>query len=221
MTGTRTHLPKKRSFLAGCLSHLVFAAIVIVLLVGGGYIYLQNYLQQYIGEIPTSTVTQVDNSQKQSIKVVFNRETTNLMLSRLIEQNPDMDFSIKWQEDQLLAETTVFYNGLNLPVEIRADLVVSADDYFQIVIESIKLAEFPLPTATAYELVASQLVLPDWLIFNSDQPIIDVDLKQIPIDQSNISLSAATSDLANDAITIEVFYDAETFDLLSYLQFEQ
>lgn len=221
MTDSRTQLPKKRSFLAGCLSHLVFAALVIALIVGGGYVYLNNYLQQFIGDIPTGTVTPVDTSQKQSIKVTVNRETTNQMLSRFIGQQADRDLSIKWQEDQLLAETTVQYNEMNLPVEIWADLVVAEGDYFQIVIESVKLADIPLPSKTAYEIVASQLVLPEWLIFHPDQPVIDVDLNKIPIEQSNIQLTAANADLANDDITIEVHYDAENFDLLSSLQFEQ
>lgn len=221
MTDSRSQLPRKRSFLAGCLSHLVFSVLVIGLLVGGGYVYLQNYLQQYIGEIPTGTVTQVDTSQKQSIKVAFNRETTNLMLSRFIGQTPEIDFSIKWEEDYLLAETTVHYNGKNLPVEIKADLIVAEGGFFQIVIDSVKLAEIPLPSETAYELVASQLVLPEWLIFNNDQPVIDIDLNRIPIEQSNILLTAAKADLANDEITLEVHYDAENFDLLSSLQFGQ
>lgn len=221
MTDSRTQLPKKRSFLAGCLSHLVFAALVIALIVAGGYVYLNNYLQQFIGDIPTGTVTPVDTSQKQSIKVTVNRETTNQMLSRFIGQQADRDLSIKWQEDQLLAETTVQYNEMNLPVEIWADLVVVEGDYFQIVIESVKLADIPLPSKTAYEIVASQLVLPEWLIFHPDQPVIDVDLNKIPIEQSNIQLTAANADLANDDITIEVHYDAENFDLLSSLQFEQ
>lgn len=221
MTDSRSQLPRKRSFLAGCLSHLVFSVLVIGLLVGGGYVYLQNYLQQYIGEIPTGTVTQVDTSQKQSIKVAVNRETTNLMLSRFIGQTPEIDFSIKWEEDYLLAETTVHYNGMNLPVEIKADLTVAEGGFFQIVIDSVKLAEIPLPSETAYELVASQLVLPEWLIFNNDQPVIDVDLNRIPIEQSNILLTAAKADLANDEITLEVHYDAENFDLLSSLQFGQ
>lgn len=221
MTDSRSQLPRKRSFLAGCLSHLVFSVLVIGLLVGGGYVYLQNYLQQYIGEIPTGTVTQVDTSQKQSIKVAVNRETTNLMLSRFIGQTPEIDFSIKWEEDYLLAETTVHYNGMNLPVEIKADLIVAEGGFFQIVIDSVKLAEIPLPSETAYELVASQLVLPEWLIFNNDQPVIDVDLNRIPIEQSNILLTAAKADLANDEITLEVHYDAENFDLLSSLQFGQ
>ncbi|MGO4927453.1 DUF2140 family protein [Fundicoccus sp. Sow4_D5] len=221
MTDSRSQLPRKRSFLAGCLSHLVFSVLVIGLLVGGGYVYLQNYLQQYIGEIPTGTVTQVDTSQKQSIKVAVNRETTNLMLSRFIGQTPEIDFSIKWEEDYLLGETTVHYNGMNLPVEIKADLIVAEGGFFQIVIDSVKLAEIPLPSETAYELVASQLVLPEWLIFNNDQPVIDVDLNRIPIEQSNILLTAAKADLANDEITLEVHYDAENFDLLSSLQFGQ
>lgn len=221
MTDSRSQLPRKRSFLAGCLSHLVFTVLVIGLLVGGGYVYLQNYLQQYIGEIPTGTVTQVDTSQKQSIKVAVNRETTNLMLSRFIGQTPEIDFSIKWEEDYLLAETTVHYNGMNLPVEIKADLIVAEGGFFQIVIDSVKLAEIPLPSETAYELVASQLVLPEWLIFNNDQPVIDIDLNRIPIEQSNILLTAAKADLANDEITLEVHYDAENFDLLSSLQFGQ
>ena len=221
MTDSRTQLPKKRSLLAGCLSHLIFTVLVIGLLIGGGYIFLQNYLQQYVGDIPTGSVTQVDTNQQQSIKVTVNRETTNAMLNRFIGQDLASDFSIKWEEDQLLAATSVHYNGMNLPVEISADLVVAEADFFQIVIESVKLAKFPLPSETAYELVASQLILPEWLIFHSDEPIIDVDLNRLPIEQANILLTATHADLANDDITIEVHYDATNFDLFSSLQSEQ
>lgn len=149
MTDSRTQLPKKRSLLAGCLSHLIFTVLVIGLLIGGGYVFLQNYLQQYVGDIPTGSVTQVDTNQQQSIKVTVNRETTNAMLNRFIGQDLASDFSIKWEEDQLLAATSVHYNGMNLPVEISADLVVAEDNFFQIVIESVKLAEIPLPSETA------------------------------------------------------------------------
>ena len=221
MSDSRIQQPRKRSFLAGCLSHLIFTVVVILLMVGGGYVYLQNYLQQYIGDIPTGTVTPVETSQQQAIKVTINRDTTNMLLNRFISQNSDMDFSIQLEEDHLLAETMVQYSGMNLPVEIRADLRVAEGDYFQIVIDSVSLAEIPLPSSTAYEIVASQLILPEWLIFNTDQPIIDVDLNRIPIEQSNIQLTAAKADLANNEITIEVHYDAENFDLFSSLQFVQ
>lgn len=221
MTDSRTQLPKKRSFLAGCLSHLIFTVLVISLLIGGGYVFLQNYLKQYVGDIPTGSVSQVDTSQQQSIKVTVNRETTNAMLERFISQNTASDFSIRWDEDHLLAATSVHYNGMNLPVEIRADLVVAEGDYFQIIIESVKLAEIPLPSETAYELVASQLILPEWLIFHSEKPVIDVDLNRLPIEQANMLLTAAQADLANDAITIEVHYDASNFDLFSSLEAEQ
>ena len=43
MTDSRIQQPRKRSFLAGCLSHLIFTVVVILLMVGGGYVYLQNY----------------------------------------------------------------------------------------------------------------------------------------------------------------------------------
>lgn len=221
MTESRAQRPKQRSFLAGCLSHVVFSLVVIALLVGGGYVYLQNYLQQFIGEIPSGQVTDIDTSQQQSIKLTLNRDTTNQLLNRFIGQNPALDFEISWEADHLRAATTVHYNGMNLPVEIKADLAVAEGQYFQIVVESVKLAEFPLPTETAYELVASQLELPEWLIFQTDQAVIDVDLNRLPFEQTNLQLTAATADLANDEITITVHYDAEQLDLLTTLPFGQ
>jgi len=114
----------------------------------------------------------------------------------------------------------VNYNGLNLPVKIDADLVVNEEKYFQIVIESVKVAEIPLPLMTAYEIVAGQLVLPNWLIYHNDKAMIDVDLNKIPINLTDVVLTAAQANLSENEISINVHYDSEQINLFSSLQFE-
>jgi len=220
MTELRSEQPQKRSFVVGCLSHIVFTVFTIGLLIGVGYLWFDNYLDQFKTDIPTGNVSQVETSQMQSIQISLNRDSMNQLLEQFLNTEGTSDFTIQWEADSLVAATTVNYNGLNLPVKIDADLVVNEEKYFQIVIESVKVAEIPLPLMTAYEIVAGQLVLPNWLIYHNDKAMIDVDLNKIPINLTDVVLTAAQANLSENEISINVHYDSEQINLFSSLQFE-
>lgn len=210
---------QKHSFIGGCFSQLMVTFLVIAVLLVGGYFWMNRYLQQYVGTIPTRDVTQVDTSGLSSIDVTLNPNSFNQLFSQMMAEMPEnpYGFEIVWEEDQLVGQAIIEYNGMNLPAELKADVQVAEGDYFQIVIESINVAEIPLPRATAYEIIASQLTLPDWLIFHTDEPILDVDFSQMPIDLEGVELTAAKANLAEQELVIKVHYDAANTSLTSLL----
>lgn len=210
---------KKRSFIGGCFSQLIVTVLVIVALLVGGYFWMNRYLQQYVGTIPTREVTQVDTSGLSSIDVTLNPNSFNQIFSQMMAEMPEnpYGFEIAWEEDQLVGQAIIEYNGMNLPAELKADIQVAEGDYFQIVIESINVAEIPLPRETAYEIIASQLTLPEWLVFHTDEPILDVDFNQMPIQVDGIELTAAEANLAEQELIITVYYDAANTSLTSLL----
>lgn len=225
MSETRTgHNPpqrQKRSFLGGCLSHLVVTATVIALLIGGGYLWLNRYLQQYAGDIPTREVTQINTSELSSIDVTLNRESLNHLVGQMLADMPEnpYDFQISWEDDKLVGEAIIEYNGMNLPAKLSANVQVAEGDYFQIVIDSINVAEIPLPRETSYDLIASQLTLPDWLIFHQDEPILDVDFSRMPFEFDGIELTASEANLADNELIVTVHYDPNSTSLANLMPF--
>lgn len=210
---------KKRSFIAGCFSQLIVTILIIGALLVGGYFWMNQYLQQYVGTIPTREMTQIDTTGLSSIDVTLNPDSFNQIFGQMMAEMPEnpYGFEIAWEEDQLVGQAIIEYNGMNLPVELKADIRVAEGDYFQIVIESINVAEIPLPRETAYDIIASQLILPEWLVFHADEPILDVDFSQMPLELEGVELTAAEANLAEQELTITVHYDAANTNLTGLL----
>lgn len=211
---------QSRGFRGGCLSYLLFALVVIVLLIGAGYIGGRAYLNQFKtnNTIEPVAIPAVDTSQRDTIGIQVGRDTFNRLAQQTLNQAVGDDLSMEWVEDQLVITLQVEEAGYTIPVEMNADMQIGQHDQPIIVFQSMNTANLPipLPMDEIYDIMTSQIALPTGLSYDPDQPVIHIDLNQlnIPLIEDELLLTAMETDLASGQLVFGVHFRPELLNLL-------
>lgn len=209
-----------RGFRGGCLSYILFAIIVLALVAGAGYFAGRTYLNQFKTDtqIPPVEMPQVDTSQRETIGVQVGRDTFNRLARQTINQALGDQINLEWVEDQLRFTLQVEEAGYTIPVEMLADMQVGDHEQPVIVFESMNTANLPipLPMTEIYDIMTSQIALPEGMSYDPQEPKIHINLNQleIPLIEDEVLLTALETDLASGFINIGVHFTPELLNLL-------
>ena len=108
--------------------------------------------------------------------------------------------------------------GIGIPVEMLADMQVGDHEQPVIVFESMNTANLPipLPMTEIYDIMTSQIALPEGMSYDPQEPKIHINLNQleIPLIEDEVLLTALETDLASGFINIGVHFTPELLNLL-------
>lgn len=202
----------------GCLSVIFLALLINVVFLATAYFLINRQLNMANEQIEEKPLEEIVVSGDESIELVLNRDVVNRLFNEMLSANSanGLDLSLSWENDAIVARTQINQNGFQAPATILGDVTISPENYLVIDVQSVKLAEIPIPTETAYQLFASQLSLPNGAIFSASQPQILINLNQLDGIDPSYSLIPKSVDLANNELVIEVNYDATTNPLLRF-----
>lgn len=202
----------------GCFSVIFLALLINVVFLATAYVLINRQLNMANEQIEEKPLEEIVVSGDESIELVLNRDVVNRLFNEMLSANSanGLDLSLSWEDDAIVARTQINQNGFQAPATILGDVTISPENYLVIDIQSVKLAEIPIPTETAYQLFASQLSLPNGATFSASQPQILINLNQLDGIDPSYSLIPKSVDLANNELVIEVNYDATKNPLLRF-----
>lgn len=202
----------------GCFSVIFLALLINVVFLATAYFLINRQLNMANEQIEEKPLEEIVVSGDESIELVLNRDVVNRLFNEMLSANSanGLDLSLSWEDDAIVARTQINQNGFQAPATILGDVTISPENYLVIDVQSVKLAEIPMPTETAYQLFASQLSLPNGATFSASQPQILINLNQLDGIDPSYSLIPKSVDLANNELVIEVNYDATTNPLLRF-----
>ncbi|MGO4937101.1 DUF2140 family protein [Fundicoccus sp. Sow4_H7] len=202
----------------GCFSVIFLALLINVVFLATAYVLINRQLNMANEQIEEKPLEEIVVSGDESIELVLNRDVVNRLFNEMLSANSanGLDLSLSWEDDAIVARTQINQNGFQAPATILGDVTISPENYLVIDIQSVKLAEIPIPTETAYQLFVSQLSLPNGATFSASQPQILINLNQLDGIDPSYSLIPKSVDLENNELVIEVNYDATTNPLLRF-----
>ncbi|UUX34421.1 DUF2140 family protein [Fundicoccus culcitae] len=202
----------------GCLSTLFLALLINVFIIAGGYFYINQQLKNASHPIVETSLDSVVESGNESMELILNRTIVNRLFSEMLASMNDnnLGLSINWVDDHISATAQINQNGFQVPADILADVTISNENYLVIEIDSIHVAGIPLPVDSAYEAFASQINLPSGATFSATQPQIILNINQFEGVDPAYTIIPKSVDLANDALVVEIQYDATTHPIIYF-----
>lgn len=200
------------SALYGCLTTLL--TVILTLLVTGLLIFfgVTKYLEQFKQPIVESPIiTPVDTQGKDRLGIQVSRDSFNQVVQMLLDQQNNKELDLTWEENKILIKSQVQDRGYTIPLSISCDLEAGPEGQLYIIMKEVQAARLPLPLNQTYQLLSSQVTLPEFMSYDPDKPQIQVDLNalELPFLQEEFDITADQLDLSSGKLEFGLHFEPE------------
>lgn len=208
----RRHHRHRHSRLTGCLSTLLTVILTLLLTALFFFFGLTRYLEQFKQPMEEPKIIAPAETQgKDRLGIEVSRESFNQVLANLFKSQNEQGVHLSWEGDKILIKSQVEEGGYTIPLELSCDLEAGSEGQLYIVMKEVHAANLPLPMNQAYALLSSQVTLPEFMVYNTSKPQIQIDLNalDLPLVQDEFEITADQLDLSSGKLVFGLHFEPE------------